>query len=112
MYTFELNQLRLAKLVQNEKEHTVIVFGYDKQEEKVICCKFSMEQKKLQLSKVLLDKLLIFDINFMNNMISDVNDSNQDIISGLSYLMHVGLDENNWNSDWIISDWNKFISKK
>lgn len=31
MITFELNQLRLAKLVQNEKEYIVIFFGDGKQ---------------------------------------------------------------------------------
>lgn len=112
MIIFQLNQIRLAKIVQNEKEHIVIVFGYDRGERKAICCKFSMENKKLQISKILLDELLIFDINFMNNMISDENDSNQDIMGGLAYLMHVGLDENNWNSDWNISNWNKFNAKK
>ncbi len=30
MPTFDLNQLRLAKLVQNRKEHIVILLGYNR----------------------------------------------------------------------------------
>ena len=106
MHTFDLNQLRLARLIQNGKVHIVTLLGYDRQEKKAICCKYSMEKKNLQLSKVQLDDLLIFDIHFMNNIISNEDDSN-DIKGGLYYLMEIGLDEKNWNSDWFIFNWNK-----
>lgn len=107
MHFFDINQLRLAKLVQNGKEHIVTLLGYDRQEKKAICCKFSMEKKKLQLSKVQLDDLLIYDIHFMNDILLNEDDSNRDIMGALAYLMNVGLDEKMWNSDWFIFNWNK-----
>ena len=32
MHTFDLNQLRLARLIQNGKVHIVTLLGYDRQE--------------------------------------------------------------------------------
>tara|TARA_E500000178_G_scaffold296413_1_gene302621 strand:+ start:175 stop:504 length:330 start_codon:yes stop_codon:yes gene_type:complete len=103
MKKFTLDEIRLAKLPKkDDKQPIVAVFGFDKIEQKAICAKFSMKEKKLCLSKVLPNELTIF--NIVDNV--QINkEENEDVMGVLAYLMHVGLELSNWNSEWNISNW-------
>ena len=98
----QINEIRLAKI--NKTDQFTFVFAYNFISEQAICGTMNYKNKAFQLSEMPLIQLTFYNQKHLHDLIEKEN--NQDLRSGLSYLIHVGIDNRNWDYSWGLFHWN------